>query len=153
MNKGPKLRNSTAIVAVVALVSIAAAGATGSAAIKERHETMEEIKDSMMVFVAMAKKEAPFDAEAVKANAKSIETDLTKAAKLFPEGSDQGDVETWAKAEIWSDRANFDKALQDSIKAAVAMQAVEDEAALMPALGALGNSCKGCHDKYRRPKS
>ena len=152
MNTGTKLRVSTALVATVALVSIAVAGATGTKAIKERHEAMEEIRDSMMVLGAMAKKETPFDANAVQANAKTIEHELTKAAKLFPEGSDQGDVETWAKAEIWSDRANFDKILQNGIEAAVAMQSVEDEAAFMPALRALGNSCKTCHDKYRRPR-
>ncbi len=32
------------------------------------------------------------------------------------------------------------------------MQSVTDEAAFGPALGALGNGCKTCHDAYRRPK-
>ena len=144
---------STALVAAAVLVSIAVASATETKAIKERHETMEEIRDSMMAIVSMAKKETPFDAEAVQANAKAIEGKLKAAVDLFPEGSDQGDADTWAKAEIWSDHENFNKMFQSSIEAAAAMQSVEEEAALMPALGTLGNGCKTCHDKFRRPKS
>ena len=35
-----------------------------------------------------------------------------KAAELFPEGSDQGDVKTRAMPEIWSHRADFDEKLE-----------------------------------------
>jgi cytochrome c556 len=153
MRKEVRARISIALVAVAALVSIAVAGATGTEAIKARHQAMESIKDSMMVFVSMAKKETPFDAEAVQAAAKAMELDLKKATRLFSEGSEKGDVETWAMPEIWSDRENFEKVFKSSVEAAMAMQSVEEEAALMPALGALGTSCKTCHDKYRRPKS
>ena len=71
---------------------------------------------------------------------------------MFPEGSEKGDAETWAKAEVWSDPDGFKKSLKQSHEAAVAMASVTDEAAFGPALGKLGNSCKTCHDKYRRPK-
>jgi len=73
---------------------------------------------------------------------------------LFPDGSDKGDVETWAKAEIWSDKDAFMKRFDDAIADAKALGEVTDLAALGPTLGKLGKeACGGCHDKYRRPKN
>jgi len=146
------LRMLIVLAAVAAVVSIAGAAETATTAIKERHEAMENIGKAISALAAIAKKEAPFDAGVVKASAETIANSLEKAADLFPDGSDKGDVETWAKAEIWTDRENFNKDLQTSHAAAVEMQSVVDEAAFGAALGALGNSCKTCHDKYRRPK-
>jgi cytochrome c556 len=147
-----KLRMLTALAVVAAVASITLAAVTGTTAIKERQKAMEDIRQAMTVFGAIAKKEAPFDAEVVKASAETIANRLNTAADLFPDGSDKGDVETWAKPEIWSDRENFQKGLQAAAAAAVAMQSVTDGAAFGPALGALGNGCKTCHDTYRRPK-
>lgn len=116
---------------------------------KARHEAMEKVGDSMKVLGAMAKGQAPFDAAVVKAQATTIRERLLEASQNFPPGSDKG--ETHAKPEIWTDRAGFDKAMGDGITAATALQAVKDEAGFRPALGALGQSCKACHDKYRVP--
>jgi cytochrome c556 len=126
---------------------------TGTEAIKARHEAMEAVRDGMMALSAIAKKEQPFDAEVVKANAAKIAENLTKSAELFPEGSGEGEVETWAKAEIWTEWEQFDEILKSTIQAAVEMQSVTDAEAFVPALGAIGNGCKSCHDSYRRPKS
>jgi cytochrome c556 len=142
----------TVIAAFAVVATLAMAAATGTMAIKQRQGAMEDIGKAMKALGAIAKKEEPFDAEVVESSAKTIADRLKKAADLFPEGSGAGDVETWAKAEIWSDRENFDKDLQGAHSAAVAMQSVSDEAAFGPALGALGNGCKSCHDAYRRPK-
>ena len=150
--KKTKLRMLTALAVVAAVASITFAAVTGTTAIKERQQAMEDIGKAMQAFGAIAKKQAPFDADVVKASAETIANRLNEAADLFPDGSDTGDVETWAKPEIWSDRENFDKDLATAAAAAVAMQSVTDEAAFGPALGALGNGCKTCHDAYRRPK-
>ena len=48
--------------------------------------------------------------------------------------------------------AGFEKGMKDAHSAAVALQSVSDEAAFGPALGALGSTCKSCHDKYRLPQ-
>jgi len=147
-----KLRMLIALAVVVAVASITLAAVTGTAAIKERQKAMEDILEAMKSLGAIAKNQAPFDAAVVKASAETIANRLNKAAELFPDGSGTGDVETWAKPEIWSDRENFNKDLETAAAAAVAMQSVTDEAAFGPALGALGNGCKTCHDSYRRPK-
>ena len=147
-----KLRMLTALAIAAAVASITLAAVTGTAAIKERQKAMEDIAEAMKALGAIAQKQAPFDAAVVKASAETIANRLNTAADLFPDGSDKGDVETWAKPEIWSDRENFQKGLEKAAAAAVAMQSVTDEAAFGPALGALGNGCKTCHDMYRRPK-
>ena len=147
-----KVRMWAVLASVAAVATLAMAAATGTSAIKQRQDAMEQIGKAMKALGAIAKKQAPFDAEVVKSNAVTIADRLTKAAELFPDGSGAGDVETWAKAEIWSDRENFDKDLEGARAAAVAMQSVTDAAAFGPALGALGNGCKTCHDAYRRPE-
>ena len=119
-------------------------------AFHDRHMAMEAVGDAMKSLGAIAKKEAPFDGAVVKTNATTIADNLKKASALFPAGSGGGD--SLAKPEVWSDAAGFEKGMKDAQAAAVALQAVSDEAAFRPALGALGGNCKSCHDKYRLPK-
>lgn len=120
--------------------------------IEDRQKAMEDVGDAMKVLAAIAKKERPFAAAEVKQAGETIADRFGKAKALFPEGSEKGDKETWAKPEIWSDRAGFDAALAKGQEAATAMAAVTEESQFMPALQALGGSCKDCHDKFRRPK-
>jgi len=133
-------------------VTFAVSEGDGTAAIRARQEAMEGVGDAIKALAGIAKKQQPFDAAVVKKNAEVIAENLHKAAELFPPGSDKGEDETWAKAEIWSDPEGFKTALEAAHKAAVDMQGVTDEAAFGPALAALGNGCKNCHDTFRRPK-
>ena len=141
-----------AIVVLCGAANLVMSEGDGTAAIRARQEAMENVGDSMKALAAIAKKQTPFDAAVVKENAATIAQNLETAAAHFPAGSDKGEDETWAKAEVWSDPEGFKKALEAAHKAAVDMQAVTEEAAFGPALGALGNGCKNCHDTYRRPK-
>ena len=119
-------------------------------AYQDRHMLMEGINDAMKPLGAIAKKQAPFDAAVVKANATTIADNLKQAHELFPPGSDGG--ESRAKPEIWTDRAGFDKQMKDAQAAAVSLSSVTEEAAFLPALRTLGGSCKSCHDMYRLPE-
>jgi len=149
-------RNAKHALATALIAALAVAGASVATSsmdvIKDRHEAMEDVGDAMKKLGAIAKKEAPFDAGVVEKNAGIIAEALKKAADLFPEGSDKGDVETWAKPEIWSDYADFEEKLGTAEAEAVALQSVALETAFGPALGKLGNACKACHKSYRRPK-
>jgi cytochrome c556 len=140
-------------IAVAAVVTISAAAMTATEAIKARQEAMEGIGKEMGAFGAIAKKEKPFDAGVVQASAAKIADHLAEAAELFPEGTDEGEVQTWAKPEIWTDREPFDEIFDSTRQAAVDLQSVTDAEAFMPALGKLGNGCKSCHDLYRLPKN
>jgi cytochrome c556 len=135
---------------VAGLVLGASLAAVAADAYHERHMAMEAVNEAMKPLAAIAKKQAPFDAAAVKANATTIAENLKKAHGHFTEGSGGG--ESRAKPEIWTDRANFDKQMKDGQAAAVALSSVTDEAAFGPALRTLGSSCKSCHDTFRLPE-
>lgn len=69
----------------------------------------------------------------------------------WPAGSDKG--ETKAKANIWTDRAAFDKRGKDSYAAATALvEAAKagDTDKQVAAFKALGGTCKACHDEFRK---
>jgi cytochrome c556 len=134
---------------VAGLILGASLAVVANDAFHDRHMAMEQIGDAMKPLGAIAKKQAPFDAAVVKAKATTIADNLKTAQALFPTGSGGGDSK--ARPEIWTDAAGFEKAMKDAHAAAVALQAVKEEAAFGPALGALGASCKACHDKYRLP--
>jgi cytochrome c556 len=119
-------------------------------AYQDRHMLMEGVNDAMKPLGAIAKKQAPFDADVVKASATTIAENLKKAHGLFPAGSGGG--ESRAKPEVWTDREGFDKQMKDAEAAAAALQSVKEEAAFLPALRTLGGSCKSCHDMYRLPE-
>jgi len=149
---GRKRHLKWSALAATVMLAITAAAMTATEAIKERQQAMEGVLDGMKTLGAIAKKQQPFEADVVRASAEAIASHLERFGELFPEGSDAGDVETWAKPEIWSDRGHFDELLESTHTAAVELQSVTEEAAFPPALGALGNGCKSCHDLYRLPK-
>jgi cytochrome c556 len=151
MRRTTKVGISSAVAAAFA-VAVSAAAMSATDAIRQRQREMEGVRDGMMTLGAIAKKEQPFVAEVVKTTAVKIADHLATAAKLFPEGSDSGDVQTWARAEIWSDRATFDQLLEGARQAAVELQGVTEPDAFGPALGKLGTGCKSCHDLFRLPK-
>lgn len=135
------------------LTASLASAATPEEAIKARQECMKANGGVMKVAVPMFKGEAAFDAAALKA---ALDAEAAACAGWNDWwGEDTragGAVETWAKDEIWTDRAGFDAAGAKFVEARTAVAAATDEAAFKAAFPALGEGCKGCHDKYRRPK-
>jgi cytochrome c556 len=138
------------LVTTLALAGLAVAAESDP--ISDRQDEMEGSNKAMKTLSGIARKQAPFDAAVVQQNATAIASHLDTAKGLFPEGSDKGGMDTWAKPEIWTHRADFDTKLEAAHAAAVDLAKVADEAAYLPALGKLGNACKACHESYRRPK-
>jgi cytochrome c556 len=62
-------------------------------------------------------------------------------------------VETFAKPEIWTDAKGWTDASAAWYAAFTAVKASTDEASFKAAFPALGGSCQGCHEKFRRPKA
>ncbi|MGB7204112.1 MAG: cytochrome c [Anderseniella sp.] len=138
------------------IIGLATATALTTAAladpITDRQAAMKNVGKAMGALAAIAKKEAPFDAAVVAENATAIANNVKAAKDLYPDGSDTGEKETWAKAEIWANKDDFAAKHDKSVEAAMAMAAVTEEANFGAALGALGGTCKACHETYRRPK-
>jgi cytochrome c556 len=101
---------------------------------------------------AMVNGRVPFDAGAAQANADLVLTLSKLPFAAFGEGTDKA-APTRAKPEIWTNRADFDakaKTYQDEV---VKLQAVAKTGNLeqtKAAFNAVGDTCKGCHDKYQK---
>ena len=70
---------------------------------------------------------------------------------VFPEGS--GFTKSEALPKIWEQPAEFKKHMDDFVAAARKLGSVGpagDMAAIGPAVQALGKTCKGCHDDFRK---
>jgi cytochrome c556 len=77
--------------------------------------------------------------------------DLAKIVpNVFPKGS--GVAKSEALPEIWENPDDFKAAIDKFVEAANGMSAAAndgDKVAIGPAMNALGQACKGCHDNFR----
>lgn len=100
---------------------------------------------------AMANGRTPFDAKLAADNADLLGRISHLPYPAFIEGSDQGS--TQAKPDIWSQPTLFKAAAQrsqdDIAKLGPAVQSA-DLARLKSAVSAVGQSCKSCHNEFRR---
>ena len=100
---------------------------------------------------AMASGKAPFDAAAAAANADIVATMSKLPYAGFIEGTASG--ETRAKPEIWTERVKFDAAankMQDEVSKLNVAAKSGNLDQIKVAFGAAGQSCKACHDNYRK---
>ena len=131
---------------LLATVTYAHEGATGI--VKERMDSFAEARGQMKQ-IRGAIGEPDFDAITDISAKMQIWAD--KMANYFPEGSDQPPSE--AAPTIWSDPDGFAakiSAYQQSIKALNAAALSDDRDSTIQAFGALGQSCKNCHQTYRK---
>lgn len=135
----------------------AAANAGPSAtkqAVENRKAAYTLIGNYFRYFGAVAKGTIAYDeAEATK-RATRIAFLSALLKENFPEGSNLGEPVSKAKADVWSNRADFDKKLEDfqsHANAFAATNAKEKSAtdAFKAAVASLGQDCKGCHDSYK----
>lgn len=122
-----------------------------AAFMKERHDKYETMGDAMKVVSRELKGDSP-DLAAVRKNAGIIATFAPQIPSLFPPGTGPDVGKTEAKAEIWQKPEDF-MAKSTAFTAAarafnVAAQG-SDLAAIRAAQGAMGKTCKACHDLYR----
>lgn len=147
-------RNS--VFAAVIGLAVAAAGGMALAqadVIKARQEGMKGQGAAMAAIKKVVDANGPA-ADAVMP-AETIAATSGKVPALFPAGSDKG-AETWAKAEIWANKADFDMKATNA-KAAAEKLAASAKAGNMDAVkadfAALGGACGACHRPYRTPKN
>jgi cytochrome c556 len=88
------------------------------------------------------------DLKAVAAALEALSADIPA---LFPPGTDFG--ETKAKPEVWSERKAFEDAAskaKDEIAAFAKAVDGGDRRAMLAAFKEVGDTCKGCHQDFRK---
>ena len=128
-----------------------------SSAINARQGQMRMQALNISILGAMAKGELEYDAGLAQAAADNLVA-ISNINQLtnWPEGSEAGANEgTRAKPEIWSNSAGFQEKWAAFAPAAVQMQAAAGQGAaeIGAAIGAVGGTCKGCHDDFREPQN
>lgn len=121
-----------------------------------RHDNFEAIGDSFKLIRANFEEGADTDLAAVEAAARDINERANRIADHFPEGSglDAG-WDTEALPTIWEKPVEFTQAQQKLLEESATLMQIASEgdvAATGEQVGALGGSCKNCHDTFRVKK-
>ncbi|MBD3663157.1 c-type cytochrome [Sulfitobacter aestuariivivens] len=144
-------------IAVAATATFAASHSASSSnkAVAARHAQMQMIGYHIGVLGGIAKGEMEYDSAMVDAAAKNMrELAKMERATLWIEGTEQGAVDgSRAKASIWQDSDGFAAKFLDLQNAADAMVGAGSAEEVGSRMGALGKSCKDCHESYRGPKN
>jgi cytochrome c556 len=118
-------------------------------AVKYRKSAMTVMASHFGRMAPVAKKQIPFDKEKIKENMAILNVLATLPWAGFAAGTEGGD----AKDDIWLDPDGFKKD-QDTFHANLKkLNAAVDSGdfdAFRVAFGAVGKSCKSCHDSYRK---
>ena len=148
------LKKSIVIAGLLALgLGATAVVAADMNAIQARQACMKANGKMMGALVPMFKGEKPFDAAALKEAMSPMNAACADWANFWGEDTKPGGAtETWAKEEVWTDAAGFKAAGEAAYAADLKLAAVTDEAGFKAAFQEVGGSCKGCHDKFRKPK-
>lgn len=100
---------------------------------------------------AMIKGDMPYDQKRVQAHANDLSALMTlDIHRGFADGTDKGT--TRAKPEIWGNKADFKEKMDNLISAVDGLDSAAqngDKGAVAQQVGAVGKSCKGCHDDYK----
>lgn len=100
---------------------------------------------------AVVKGEAPFDKAAVEQNAAIVESMAKLPWNAFPANSDTADSK--ARPEIWKEQDKFKAAAEKLVAETGKLSAAAKSGNLdqiKVATGAVGQSCKACHDDFRK---
>jgi cytochrome c556 len=151
-----KFRHAFVFAAAVAVAAAAGAAVADPAedAVLARQGFFKLLGAEIGPLAAMAKGEAPYDAGKAAAHGADLAALAGYALpQLFIDGTSQDDLKgkTWAKPDIWLDKADF-TAKFTALQTAVSANAGKlggGRAELGAALGAIGATCKACHDAYR----
>ena len=127
---------------------------TPEAAIKYRQGAFSVMAAHFSRVAMMAQGIQPFDAKAATENAELVGNLSRLPFTAFGPGTDKGAPHR-SKDEVWKESAKFraaaDKMVADVSKLEAAAKGGDFEA-LKAAVGAVGKSCKSCHDDFRGAK-
>ena len=118
-------------------------------AIKYRQSVFTVMANSFGKIGAVVKGEAPYNKDELAKNAAIAAMMSSLPWQAFGPGTEGGK----AQSDIWSDQAKF-KSAQDKMQLAMANLNTAaqsgDLESIKKAFGATGQTCKGCHDDFRK---
>ncbi len=142
-----------AIAATLVALPAAAQFRNADAAIKFRQSAMYLQNNHMARLFAMINGQVPFDAKVAAENIEIVALLNSRVQfAAFIEGSDKGN--TRAKPEIWAEKDKFAARVaksQEDVLKLVAAGKTGNLDQIKAAAGAVGESCKACHDAYQKP--
>ncbi|MEZ7818381.1 MAG: cytochrome c556 [Candidatus Azotimanducaceae bacterium] len=130
-----------------------------AASAEERAQTAIDTRQGLLKVVAsyfgpivgMARGQIPFDAAVVEKNAGKIAQLAPMLEDVFAMDTRASGLQSGAKDGIWEDKADFNGKVATTTERAIALAAAasQGKGPTMKAFGALGSSCKNCHESYR----
>ncbi|OWY39926.1 cytochrome C [Xenophilus sp. AP218F] len=136
---------------VIAVASLLASQAFAADPIKDRKEAFKQYKPVVGQMGKMVKGETPYNKDEFAKLATQLEELSQKPWQYFPAGSTAG--KTDAKPEIWSKPAEWKQAIDKHKAATAQLKQVAlggDLAAIKKQFGATQQTCKACHDAFRK---
>lgn len=138
-----------ALISVLASTSVFAHGGVKNMAVMSRMENMVGISQNVKLIAEMSKGTAAFDATAVEASLKAIQSQAGQIPSFFMEKAT--DPKSEALDTIWETWDDFSQKATDlEIVAQELSGQVSADLDLTTVLRELGQTCKACHAKYRR---
>jgi len=120
-------------------------------AVKYRQSAMTVMANHFGRVGAMVQGRVPFDAATANANAEVVAMMSKLPFIAYVEGT-PGTAKGGASPAIWTKRAEFDaaaKKMQEEVAKLLAAAKTNNLDNIKGAFGAVGQSCKGCHDNFR----
>lgn len=145
------MKTSFPMTIALAVVALPVAAATPQQMIEQRQANFKQIGKAFKG-VSDALKQSTPDVAVIKANASTLAALSTKLPTWFPRGTGkESGVKTEAAPAIWTKPAEFKAAAEKFAAAASGLRLASagDPAQIAPAAGALGATCKGCHESFR----
>ncbi|MBS1177413.1 MAG: cytochrome c prime [Proteobacteria bacterium] len=139
------------VAGIVTALPAAAQFAKPEDAIKYRKAAMTLQGATFGRVAAMANGRVPFDAKVAAENIEFVAMLNKLQFSAFVEGSDKGD--TRVKPEIWTQKDKWNAAVaksQEDVARLVAAGKTGNLDQIKAAVGSVGQSCKSCHDDFRK---
>ncbi|MBL6815010.1 MAG: cytochrome c [Pseudomonadales bacterium] len=152
MTRNPLIRNAMIFSLLLGFGSASWGDDRAEKAIEARQGLLKVVAQYFGPIVGMAKGQIPYDAAKIEANAGNIAELAAMIPDMFAMDTRASGIASGAKGQIWADNADFNDKAQATAESAQAlvMATAEGRGAAMKAIGALGASCKSCHDNYRQ---
>jgi cytochrome c556 len=140
-------------VAIADEVTKASSEKQADTAVTFRKSLLQLIRSNMGPLGAMAKGNIPMDADVIAINAQRIEFLGEMMHEYFALDTTAYPVDTGAKDLVWKEHLDFTSKANDLVAAAADLQrlvANGESGDFRKGIGALGSTCKACHDKFKK---